>query len=263
MARTPSGSGLAEWFVIVSRVDRELLWPPTAAELRSAGGQECPPHTSIAARRIQAVAPPSQTKLIVLNLKAGMPTVEQAKRRLLESLLPSKSYADVVLDATPDLATVERNLYDAIVKKRDRGGARQSSATGYPSTTGRRGKPRLYDTTPPCLFGCRLKRPAGRRGPASSSLLTERSRRLCSCRSERSVRSRAFRRMCSKSLASRFCSAIRIIFICGLGWRRFGRWAGCTGSWRGIEPSSRTRAGLKDLAAAGVGRAAANGLRST
>jgi hypothetical protein len=32
------------------------------------------------------VAAPSQTKLIVLNLKAGMPTVEQAKRRLLESL---------------------------------------------------------------------------------------------------------------------------------------------------------------------------------
>lgn len=52
-----------------------------------------------------------------------MPTVEQAKRRLLESLLPSKSYADVVLDAMPDLATVERNLYDAI-KKRDRGGVR-------------------------------------------------------------------------------------------------------------------------------------------
>ncbi len=39
-------------------------------------------------------------------------------------VLPSKSYADVVLDATPDLATVERNLYDAIVKKRDRGGVR-------------------------------------------------------------------------------------------------------------------------------------------
>jgi hypothetical protein len=32
------------------------------------------------------VAAPSQTKLIVLNLKAGMPTVEQAKRRLLEAL---------------------------------------------------------------------------------------------------------------------------------------------------------------------------------
>lgn len=30
--------------------------------------------------------PNSQTKLVVLNLKAGMPTVEQAKRRLLESL---------------------------------------------------------------------------------------------------------------------------------------------------------------------------------
>ncbi|MGB8775114.1 MAG: hypothetical protein WCC78_13295, partial [Terriglobales bacterium] len=29
---------------------------------------------------------PSQSKLLVLNLKAGMPTVEQAKRRLLESL---------------------------------------------------------------------------------------------------------------------------------------------------------------------------------
>ncbi|MGD0415505.1 MAG: Smr/MutS family protein [Terriglobales bacterium] len=32
------------------------------------------------------MAAPSQTKLIVLNLKAGMPTVEQAKRRLLEAL---------------------------------------------------------------------------------------------------------------------------------------------------------------------------------
>jgi hypothetical protein len=32
------------------------------------------------------VAAPSQTKLVVVNLKAGMPTVEQAKRRLLESL---------------------------------------------------------------------------------------------------------------------------------------------------------------------------------
>ncbi len=43
-------------------------------------------HKGAAARRIQGVAAPSQTKLIVLNLKAGMPTVEQAKRRLLESL---------------------------------------------------------------------------------------------------------------------------------------------------------------------------------
>jgi hypothetical protein len=32
------------------------------------------------------VVGPAQTKLAVLNLKAGMPTVEQAKRRLLESL---------------------------------------------------------------------------------------------------------------------------------------------------------------------------------
>jgi len=32
------------------------------------------------------VGAPSQTELIVLNLKTGMPTVEQAKRRLLESL---------------------------------------------------------------------------------------------------------------------------------------------------------------------------------
>lgn len=32
------------------------------------------------------MALPSQTKLIVLNLKEGMPSVEQAKRRLLESL---------------------------------------------------------------------------------------------------------------------------------------------------------------------------------
>jgi hypothetical protein len=32
------------------------------------------------------MAAATQTKLIVLNLKTGMPTVEQAKRRLLESL---------------------------------------------------------------------------------------------------------------------------------------------------------------------------------
>jgi uridine kinase len=32
-------------------------------------------------------------------------------------VLPSKSYADVVLESKADLATVERNLYDAIVEK--------------------------------------------------------------------------------------------------------------------------------------------------
>jgi uridine kinase len=33
-------------------------------------------------------------------------------------LLPSKSYANLVLDSNVDLATVEKNLYDAIVEKR-------------------------------------------------------------------------------------------------------------------------------------------------
>ncbi|MFZ0479674.1 MAG: hypothetical protein WAL71_11025 [Terriglobales bacterium] len=32
------------------------------------------------------MAAPPQTRLVVVNLKSGMPTVEQAKRRLLESL---------------------------------------------------------------------------------------------------------------------------------------------------------------------------------
>lgn len=36
-------------------------------------------------------------------------------------VLPSKKYADLVLDSTADLASVEKELYDAIVKKR--GGA--------------------------------------------------------------------------------------------------------------------------------------------
>jgi uridine kinase len=33
-------------------------------------------------------------------------------------VLPSKAYADLVLDSEADLATVEKNLYDAIVEKR-------------------------------------------------------------------------------------------------------------------------------------------------
>jgi hypothetical protein len=43
------------------------------------------------------VAAPSQTKLIVLNLKAGMPTVEQAKRRLLESLYAPRGASGPVI----------------------------------------------------------------------------------------------------------------------------------------------------------------------
>src|ERR1019366_7750249 len=43
----------------------------------------------IAARRIQAVAASSQTRLIVLNLKAGMPTVEHARVSVPLSWLPS------------------------------------------------------------------------------------------------------------------------------------------------------------------------------
>jgi uridine kinase len=33
-------------------------------------------------------------------------------------LLPSKSFANVVLDSNADIATVEKSLYDAIVEKR-------------------------------------------------------------------------------------------------------------------------------------------------
>ena len=33
-------------------------------------------------------------------------------------LLPSKSFANLVLDSNADIATVEKSLYDAIVEKR-------------------------------------------------------------------------------------------------------------------------------------------------
>lgn len=39
-------------------------------------------------------------------------------------LLPSKGYADLVLDSTADLPTVEKRLYDAILDKRARAGKR-------------------------------------------------------------------------------------------------------------------------------------------
>jgi len=35
-----------------------------------------------------------------------------------EYVLPSKSFADLVLDSNADIATVEKNLYQAIVSKR-------------------------------------------------------------------------------------------------------------------------------------------------
>jgi uridine kinase len=41
-------------------------------------------------------------------------TVLPAARKYLP---PSKRYADLVIDASPDMATVEKNLYEAIVKK--------------------------------------------------------------------------------------------------------------------------------------------------
>jgi uridine kinase len=45
-----------------------------------------------------------------------------------EYVLPSKSYADLVLDSTADLATVEKSLYDAIVKEHALATARSTSA---------------------------------------------------------------------------------------------------------------------------------------
>jgi uridine kinase len=42
-------------------------------------------------------------------------------------VLPSKNYADLVLDSEADLATVETNLYDAIVEKRTLAAAQQTS----------------------------------------------------------------------------------------------------------------------------------------
>jgi uridine kinase len=39
-------------------------------------------------------------------------------------LLPSKRYADLVLDSSADIATVEKSLYDAIMEKRALAGGR-------------------------------------------------------------------------------------------------------------------------------------------
>lgn len=52
---------------------------------------------------------------IELTLWQWENTVLPAARQYL---LPSKGYANVVLDSTPNLPTVEQSLYDAIVKKR-------------------------------------------------------------------------------------------------------------------------------------------------
>jgi uridine kinase len=38
-------------------------------------------------------------------------------------LLPSKRYADLVIDSTPDVATVEKKLYDAVTRKKSRAAA--------------------------------------------------------------------------------------------------------------------------------------------
>ena len=43
-------------------------------------------------------------------------------------VLPSKAYADLVLDSEADLATVEKNLYDAIVEKRTLAAVQQTFA---------------------------------------------------------------------------------------------------------------------------------------
>jgi uridine kinase len=45
----------------------------------------------------------------------------------LQYVLPSKNYADLVVDSEADLATVEKNIYDAIVKKRDLAAVQQTS----------------------------------------------------------------------------------------------------------------------------------------
>ena len=46
-------------------------------------------------------------------------TVQPAARKYL---LPSKAYADLVLESKSDLSTVEKNVYDAIVARRDSSG---------------------------------------------------------------------------------------------------------------------------------------------
>jgi uridine kinase len=51
---------------------------------------------------------------------AGLPATRQY-------VLPGKGYADLVFDSDADLATVEKNLYDAIVEKRSLAAAQQSS----------------------------------------------------------------------------------------------------------------------------------------
>jgi hypothetical protein len=42
-------------------------------------------------------------------------------------VLPSKNYAGLVVDSEGDLATVEKNVYDAIVEKRTLAAVQQTS----------------------------------------------------------------------------------------------------------------------------------------
>jgi hypothetical protein len=65
--------------------------------------------------------------LAQLQVKASHKQAKEFRGLAQQILLPSKGYADLVLDSDADLATVERNLYDAIVEKRSLAAAQPSS----------------------------------------------------------------------------------------------------------------------------------------
>ncbi len=64
-------------------------------------------------------------RTLAFILRQYQSTVLPASRQYV---VPSKDYADLVLDGNTDLAVVEQNLYDAIVKSRALAGARRTSA---------------------------------------------------------------------------------------------------------------------------------------
>ncbi len=80
---------------------------------------EAPNEVCFRRRRVRDIT--ERQRPIELILWQWENTVLPAARQYL---LPSKEYADLELDSTPDLPTVEQNLYDAIVRKRALAGKR-------------------------------------------------------------------------------------------------------------------------------------------
>ena len=80
---------------------------------------EAPIEVCLHRRRVRDIT--ERQRPIELTLWQWENTVLPAARQYP---LPSKDYADVVLDSTPDLPTVEQSLYNAIVSGRALAGKR-------------------------------------------------------------------------------------------------------------------------------------------